>query len=481
MKKLILLSLGFILINLPQLYSQTNTMPTTGDVGIGTLTPSAKLDVNGKLKVDSTAIFKDSVIVKKRLTVDQDIKVLGKSVFVDDGRFKNKLTVLGIAKMKDKLVVDGLTRMNGDAKIFGDLKIKSLENTTITENRFLSLQPNGKVISLDKSELINSVYQPTATCKTDVNGNILSVWKQNPTPGFGILYTGTDCPARVGIGTSSPQTALDVVGKITMRNGATTGYIPTSDANGAMTWTDPNSIINAGLWQANSSNIFFSTGNVGIGTNNPTNKLDVVGTSSFTSNVGIGTPIKTNVQLLVKPTSPAIIGLCVEAPTIGDYNYNIKSIVDNSLAKAIAVTSPAAAQDKFVVWGDGRVNIITSTSPTVKSLSVTGITSGEDVFRVMGNGNVYATKVLVRNVPFPDYVFEKDYDLMPLAKLEEYININKHLPNMPTATAVEKEGADLGEINRILVEKTEELTLYVIALKKELDNLRTEVNTIKKQ
>ena len=116
-----------------------------------------------------------------------------------------------------------------------------------------------------------------------------------------------------------------------------------------------------------------------------------------------------------------------------------------------------------------------------KAFTVYNTQTNEETFKVQGNGNVYATKVLVRSTPFPDYVFEKDYELMSLYKLEEYIEINKRLPNMPKAEEVEKDGADLGEINRILVQKTEELTLYMIALKKELDNLKQEMESLKKQ
>lgn len=146
--------------------------------------------------------------------------------------------------------------------------------------------------------------------------------------------------------------------------------------------------------------------------------------------------------------APTKTGLVVETFHNGDYIYNIQSKVNRDLTKAIAVYNT---------------------------------NSNEETFKVNGNGHVYATKVLVRNTPFPDYVFEKEYDLMPLAELEQYIKTNKHLPNMPTATTVESEGADLGEINRVLVEKTEELTLYVIELKKELEQLKEELNELKKQ
>ncbi|PKP50895.1 MAG: hypothetical protein CVT95_02145 [Bacteroidetes bacterium HGW-Bacteroidetes-12] len=60
---------------------------------------------------------------------------------------------------------------------------------------------------------------------------------------------------------------------------------------------------------------------------------------------------------------------------------------------------------------------------------------------------------------------------MSIGQLENYVTANKHLPNMPTAEQVEKEGADLGEINRVLVEKVEELTLYIIELNKRMELL----------
>ena len=71
------------------------------------------------------------------------------------------------------------------------------------------------------------------------------------------------------------------------------------------------------------------------------------------------------------------------------------------------------------------------------------------------------------NVPGPDYVFEKNYDLRPLTEVEAYINQNKHLPEIPAAKEMEKDGVNLGEMNMMLLKKVEELTLYMIDLKKE--------------
>lgn len=87
--------------------------------------------------------------------------------------------------------------------------------------------------------------------------------------------------------------------------------------------------------------------------------------------------------------------------------------------------------------------------------------------------------MLVNADPWADYVFEPTYQLMTINQLEEYITTNKHLPNMPTANEVEATGVDLGEINRVLVEKVEELTLYIIALNKRMEQLEAD-NTLLK-
>ena len=72
-----------------------------------------------------------------------------------------------------------------------------------------------------------------------------------------------------------------------------------------------------------------------------------------------------------------------------------------------------------------------------------------------------------------DFVFDNDYKLMNLYELESFINKNKHLPNVPSANEVEKQGnVDLGELNTILLQKVEELTRYIIDLQKQIDELK---------
>lgn len=98
-------------------------------------------------------------------------------------------------------------------------------------------------------------------------------------------------------------------------------------------------------------------------------------------------------------------------------------------------------------------------------------------FKVTGGGTVYGRKFVTTLDPFPDYVFEKDYNLMDYDNLRSFIASKKHLPNMPTAEEIEENGADLGEINRVLVEKVEEMTLYILELEERLAEMEEQKRT----
>jgi hypothetical protein len=80
------------------------------------------------------------------------------------------------------------------------------------------------------------------------------------------------------------------------------------------------------------------------------------------------------------------------------------------------------------------------------------------------------------DVAAPDYVFEKDYPLTSLEELKAYIDQHKHLPEVPSAKEMGENGINLKEMNLLLLKKVEELTLYVIELKKEVDSVKNELN-----
>jgi hypothetical protein len=89
-------------------------------------------------------------------------------------------------------------------------------------------------------------------------------------------------------------------------------------------------------------------------------------------------------------------------------------------------------------------------------------------YKLAVKGNVHAQQVNVNLNNWADYVFNKDYQLLPLHEVKTYIDQNHHLPDMPSAQEVIKDGLNLGEMNKLLTKKVEELTLYLIEKDKQL-------------
>jgi len=95
-----------------------------------------------------------------------------------------------------------------------------------------------------------------------------------------------------------------------------------------------------------------------------------------------------------------------------------------------------------------------------------GLTNPSEKLTV--NGKIKAREIRIDVQNMPDYVFEPDYQKLSLSALEEYIQKHKHLPEIPSAADSEKNGIELGEMNKILLKKVEELTLHLIEKDKEL-------------
>jgi uncharacterized coiled-coil protein SlyX len=145
---------------------------------------------------------------------------------------------------------------------------------------------------------------------------------------------------------------------------------------------------------------------------------------------------------------------------------------------------------------DGNVGIGTAT-PAAK-LDVNGTTYSRKLFvgipdantiTNMGSNNLLAVngtavfvkaKVALYGTAWPDYVFSPTYKLTPLDSLEQFIMQNKHLPEIPSASDVQKSGIDLGNNQALLLKKIEELTLIVIEQNKEIIDLRSNLKDLTK-
>lgn len=97
------------------------------------------------------------------------------------------------------------------------------------------------------------------------------------------------------------------------------------------------------------------------------------------------------------------------------------------------------------------------------------------------NGTIHSREVNVDlNFPAPDYVFASGYKLRSLDEVEKYVKENSHLPEIPSAKEFEQNGIHLAEMNMALLKKVEELTLYMIEMKKENDAVKKENLLMKK-
>jgi len=117
------------------------------------------------------------------------------------------------------------------------------------------------------------------------------------------------------------------------------------------------------------------------------------------------------------------------------------------------------------VGASGVVGVGTTSFPTTVG------TADVSAYKLFVKGGILTEEVRVRT-GWADYVFDKSYQLKGLNEVEDFINENGHLPNVPSAKEVESSGIAMGEITKIQQEKIEELTLYLIEQQKQIDELK---------
>jgi hypothetical protein len=123
----------------------------------------------------------------------------------------------------------------------------------------------------------------------------------------------------------------------------------------------------------------------------------------------------------------------------------------------IVITSLASCQDK-TFW-------------TNVGIGTSSFSDGDETYRLSVKGNVRAHEIKVYT-DWADFVFHEEYDLPTLREIEDFITTNGHLENIPSAAQVKENGIEVGEMNKLLLQKIEELTLHVIQLNKEIEMLK---------
>lgn len=146
-------------------------------------------------------------------------------------------------------------------------------------------------------------------------------------------------------------------------------------------------------------------------------------------------------------------------------------------AKSITAIDIANWNNAFSIWQKDPINGTYYNGNVAIGTSFTGFPTGN--YNLFVEGGIISNEVRVlTKALWYDFVFAPDYQLRPLSEVEQFIKQNRHLPDIPTAEEVAKEGIDVGEMNAKLLLKIEELTLYTIELEKQVKTLQQQNNDI---
>lgn len=359
--------------------AQENTISEEGNIGLGTGTtvPHERLQVAGRVRIDSTLVVSDSVNMASSARVGADLKVEG------------------------NLFLPSIPQL------------QSFQDETI-----LTSGAGGLTSKFPLVDLIDVIYSKNCS---SIGGVVQSpTWANGPNKLF------SECPeVRVGIGTVNPAYSLDVFGS---------------------------SKILGHLWTQAS----FSVG----ANDNPFTKFNLVNTNRTAA---------------------------IQVSTVGNikpYQRLMYFEYDNPDTKIFEVLNTASNYTAFSLKANGELDIHNGTVPlfhlgTDGMLSINNGT--RETFKVEAGGLTRARKIKVDADVWADYVFEDDYVLMPLSEVESFLKQHKHLPAVPSEQVIKEEGIDLAEMNAKMMEKIEELTLYLIQQNKELENIKAELETLKTQ
>jgi len=382
-------------------------------IGINTNTPEATLHVNGTIKANK--------IIGSQLGEVDFLEITGRKI--------NNQTFTKYLQFGEKGVVNGF---GGDDFYFGNNWSVNSAN-----NKYKRIKQGAASAILLKND-----------------GTIL--FMNAPDGGAGTTITDYTymCldKGNLGIGKENPEHPLDVNGAGNFNNIRTNDiyfpgtemtirkisiYTPPGGDKGSGEGSEPKDGDDPESGQGDTTThiaVFKSNGNVGIGTTDPKQTLHVGGDGCFSGNLGVGTTIPTK-----------------KLHVVGD------SYLSGNVG--IGETNPTK---KLQVSGDTYIT---------GNLCI-GTTDNQG-YKLAVKGEIGAKKVTLENTDnWPDYVFEKDYELMNINDLENFVTENKHLPGIPNKEEIVKNGHDIGEINRLLLEKMEEMTLYIIDLQKQINELK---------
>ena len=219
-----------------------------------------------------------------------------------------------------------------------------------------------------------------------------------------------------------------------------------------------------------------ATGNMGIGKTPAAGyKLDVDGTINAKGFLVDGVDLAAGSSIWAR-TGNSIVA---QGNSAGSFTLRLQTATAGDAILLLSSSTGGRAVIKANKYGTEARPLIFQTNDVeqmrIDGLGNVGIGTANPTQKLTVKGTVYSTEVKVDlSAGAPDYVFEKEYNLPTLDSIKAYIDKNKHLPEVPSAKEMEKNGVNLGEMNMLLLKKIEELTLHVIAQNKKLDEMKKE-------
>ena len=357
-------------------------------------------------------------------------------------------------------------------------------------------------------------------------------------PANGLIVQGV-----TGIGTNSPNASymLDVNGRMRLRhNSVSAGMWFNKSDNSAEAFLGMVNDTTFGIWGsvggANWRNAFnLRNGNMGINVADPLkplsfdnaigNKISLWGSNSE-NHYGLGIAgstlrmyVPSATERFEFGTGNAVTfsekvritgnGQIYSGITSSTYQHHFKSSNSGQLALENSNAHTAGVQNSLAFktngWFDALIKTTaidatharlgfftfasTSEGTLLERMSITdngdvliGTTNETlgDGYRLRVKGKIISEEIKVQlQALWPDYVFHENYRLKPLHEVEAYIQEHKHLPDIPAAAEIQQSGLEVGEMQRKMMEKIEELTLYMIELKKENEDMKKELAALK--
>ena len=269
-------------------------------------------------------------------------------------------------------------------------------------------------------------------------------------------------------------------------------------------WTNLSAAASGSYWALNGGSLFNNNaGNVGIGTNTPVSLLTIktpINTTGFTHiggsdsiilfeavggvSAAIGTSTNHALRLVtagqgkmsIYPAGEVVVGSNQTGAfgkfTVATLNnsYGISHLGEggNILATRMGGTSAGIgtfSPTNMRIFSNGISAIFIA-----EATGNVGIGTDNPTYKLSVNGNIRSKEIVVET-GWADYVFDEHYNLKPLDEVEKYIQQHNHLPNIPTAKEIETNGLNLGDTQKKMMEKIEELTLYLIEANKRIEKL----------